>query len=276
MIISPYKYLIFQGKLKQSILLAAGILLLVFFNIGLDFLFTQFHNSAFYISESLLFSSSFWILFFPLLLMLSNYLGKSNKLGYQLLTIGLITLFHLLAYPALVWALSKVFYSHTFAYWQTFNFALNAYLIKTLLIYIFVFLIITISKRKFQANAEEEFIGTNNFLTSIVVSDQHNKKVIINTNDIAYFSASSPYIVIYHQSKKYLHTETLKSLEQQLNRHQFVRVHKSHIINLQKLDSYQSRQNGDYDLTLTDGTILRLSRNYAKEFKSKFHRLSAK
>lgn len=272
-------HLIFQSKRKQNILLAGGILLLIFSTIGLDFLFAQFHGGAFYISESLLFSSTFWILFFPLLLIQSNYLGKTNKLGYHLLTISLITLFHLLVYPALVWALSKTFYSHTFSYWQTFNFALNAYLIKTLIIYIFVFLIATISKRKPQFKVEEEFIGTNNFLTSIVVSDLHNKKVIIDTNDIAYFSSSSPYVVIYHQSKKYLHTETLKSLEEQLNLYQFVRIHKSHIVNIQKIASYQSRQNGDYDLMLTDGTILRLSRNYAKDFKLKFyqfHRLSMK
>jgi DNA-binding LytR/AlgR family response regulator len=61
----------------------------------------------------------------------------------------------------------------------------------------------------------------------------------------------------------------LKSLENQLDKKQFIRIHKSHIINLQKIISYQSRQNGDYDVTLSDGTVLRVSRNYAKDFKSK-------
>ncbi|MNY49270.1 Sensory transduction protein LytR [compost metagenome] len=93
---------------------------------------------------------------------------------------------------------------------------------------------------------------------------------MLDVNDIFYISANSPYVNIYHISKKYLHNETLKSLENQLDQQHFIRIHKSYIVNLQKITCYQSRQNGDYDVVLSDGAILRVSRNYAKHFKSKF------
>lgn len=181
--------------------------------------------------------------------------------------------FHLFLYPALVWIISKIFYNHTFDYWQTFNFGLSAYFIKTIIIYGFSLMAFTLLNKKNQAQQTEKEVEEKtkkqNFISSILISD-NNKKLLLQANDILYFSANSPYISIYHSSKKYLHSETLKSLETLLDDKQFIRVHKSHIVNIKKIASIQSRQNGDYDIILSDSTILRVSRNYAKDFKSKF------
>ena len=62
---------------------------------------------------------------------------------------------------------------------------------------------------------------------------------------------------------------TLKSLSEKLDNRLFVRIHKSEIVNLSKVQSYQSRQNGDYDVTISDSSVLRISRNFAKDFKTK-------
>ena len=50
----------------------------------------------------------------------------------------------------------------------------------------------------------------------------------------------------------------------------FVQIHKSLIVNLAHVESYKSRLNGDYDITMSNGTSLRLSRTYARAFKAKF------
>lgn len=273
-------YQILQDKQKQTTQIVIAILLMVLSTVGLDFLFSQFQNNSFYISESLLFSS-FWILFFPLLHIQSSLTKKTKRLSHSLGIVGLIMVTHLLIYPALVWILSKTFYYHTFSYWQTFNFGLSAYFIKTVIVYGFSLMFFTILNKEFNqpqiTNEVKEDTDQQNFISSILVSD-NNKTFVLEVNDVLYFLANSPYVNIYHPSKKYLHTGTLKSLEAQLN-NQFVRIHKSHIVNLNNVISYQSRQNGDYDLTLSDDTILRVSRNYAKKFKSKFeehHRLTTK
>lgn len=258
----PQAHSIFLNRQKLTYSITACLLLLALANILLDFLVTRFQHSRFYFSESLLFSS-FWILFLPLLHM-QSILAK--KQPYGLWSIGIMVVLHLVAYPALVLVLSKSFYYHTFSYGQTFDFGLTTYAIQLILIYSFSFIIF---KNKFSnqpavVNKLPKQLG----ITSLIVSDSNSKKTILQTNDIFYFSANPPYVTIHHSSKKYLHTETLKSLETQLD-NQFLRIHKSHLVNLSKVVSFQSRGNGDYDVVLSDHTQLRVSRNYVKDFKSK-------
>jgi DNA-binding LytR/AlgR family response regulator len=99
-----------------------------------------------------------------------------------------------------------------------------------------------------------------------------NKRTYISTRDISVISSNPPYINIHHPAKKYMHKGTLKSVSEKLDNAIFVRVHKSTIVNITKVQSYRSRLNGDYDLLMHDGTELRLSRNYASKFKSQFAR----
>ncbi|WP_237732287.1 LytTR family DNA-binding domain-containing protein [Flavobacterium sp. UGB4466] len=264
---------IFQSKQKPNFIITACVLLFVFTNVVLDYSFTLFQNSAFYISESLLFSS-YWVLFLPLLIVVLKWIRKTENLTVRILVISAAILLHLFSYPILVWIISKAFYDHTFSYWQTFNFGLSAYFIKTVIIYGFSLMVFILWNRKSESLQLKEKIDEQrkgqNFIRSILISDPHNKKLLLEAAEILYFEANSPYINIYHSSKKYLHTQTLRALETQLDEKQFVRIHKSHIVNISKISSIQSRQNGDYDVTLCEDTILRVSRNYAKNFKSKF------
>ncbi len=275
-------YYILQSKQKRNIIVVIFLSVMIFATIGLDFLYAQFQNISFYISESLLFSC-FWLLFLPLLSVQLELTRKTKKISYGLLIAALATTIHLFAYPALVWLLSKIFYYHTFSYWQTFNFGLTEHFIKSIITYSLPLLIIAIYKNKIQyqtlvTEKKEEF-PIQSFITSIIVSDSNNKKTVIETNDILYFSANSPYINIYLNGKKYLKSETLKSISEKLNIKIFIRVHKSTIVNIQQVQSYTSRLNGHYDVTMSDGTQLRVSRNFASDFKKKFqesHRITTK
>ncbi|MDR6923729.1 MULTISPECIES: LytTR family DNA-binding domain-containing protein [Chryseobacterium] len=266
----PSIHEVLQDNKKRKSIFAGCIAVFMMANVLLDYLYTLFQKSTFYISESFLFSASYWILFFPLWALLSAGLKKMNSVALKLaVTLAVIT-FHLLLYPALVWFLSEIWYDHTFPYQQTFNFALSAYFIKTVLVYGFSLVAwMLLSKNINQPQADEETCQQN-FIRSIIVTDHNHQKLALAISDILYFSANSPYINIHHLSKKYLLTSTLRSLETQLDPTQFVRIHKSSIINIQKAVSYKSRLNGDYDVTLSDGAVLRISRNYASDFKMKF------
>lgn len=264
------KYNTIQNKQYQNTIMVSCLFFLIVATIILDFIYSLFQNSSFFISESLLFSS-FWLLFFPLTKLLLKLIPP-NKLWQNICFTALITCFHLSIYPALIWFLSKTFYYHTFPYWQTFNFGITEYAVKSILIYGFVvsfFVYINKSQRRTMLPQEKQTLKQS-FISSIITSDRNNKKIIIDVNEILYFSANSPYVNIFHLSKKYLHTETLKSLETQLDDKQFIRIHKSHIVNSDKIISIQSRKNGDYDVTLIDNTNLRMSRNYVAKFKSNF------
>ena len=273
------KYNTIQNKQYQNTIMVSCLFFLIVATIILDFIYSLFQNSSFFISESLLFSS-FWLLFFPLTKLLLKLI-QPNKLWQNICFTALITCFHLSIYPALIWFLSKTFYYHTFPYWQTFNFGITEYTVKSILIYGFLvsfFVYINKSQRRTMLPQEKQTLKQS-FISSIITSDRNNKKIIIDVNEILYFSANSPYVNIFHLSKKYLHTETLKSLETQLDDKQFIRIHKSHIVNSDKIISIQSRKNGDYDVTLIDNTNLRMSRNYVAKFKSNFgkqHHLAIK
>lgn len=111
-------YQLFRNKQKRNTLILTAILLLVLITIGIDFLFTRFQQSSFYIAESLLFSC-YWLLFLPLLHIQWKLAKRSPKLSSGLLTATLAAVVHLFCYPAIVWLLSQSFYYHTFSYWQT-------------------------------------------------------------------------------------------------------------------------------------------------------------
>ena len=93
----------------------------------------------------------------------------------------------------------------------------------------------------------------------------------IATDSVLYFSANPPYTTLHCDGKKYLFNGSLKTLSEQLDVEKFVRVHKSVIIQVAYIVSYKSRLNGDYDATMKNGAVLRISRNYAADFKRIFH-----
>ena len=188
---------------------------------------------------------------------------------------------HLLAFPFLVWAVSFVFYDHTFSFQQTLRYALSEHLYQLIIMYTLPFLYYQFFTKKAEAGEKiliAEQKPTSGYIATIIVSDG-SKKFPLNVADAFYFAASPPYISIHLADKKYLNYETLKSISLKLNPEEFVRVHKSTIINIKMVASYATRRNGDYDLTMKNNVTLRVSRSFASDFKNLFnqtHRFTTK
>lgn len=70
---------------------------------------------------------------------------------------------------------------------------------------------------------------------SIFVKD-HEKMVRIVISDILYVEAERNYCRIYAKSKEYLLVMTLKDLDRKLPAQHFIRIHRSYIINISKID----------------------------------------
>ncbi|MBU2978526.1 LytTR family DNA-binding domain-containing protein [Alteromonas sp. C1M14] len=69
----------------------------------------------------------------------------------------------------------------------------------------------------------------------------------VNAEDILWAKGASNYVELHCQDKVLLHRETLSRLERQLNPSKFVRVHRSSLVNLQKIKSLSSEL-GRYSL----------------------------
>jgi two-component system, LytTR family, response regulator len=66
--------------------------------------------------------------------------------------------------------------------------------------------------------------------------------------------------------ESHLFRVTMQSMETKLNPEKFVRVHRSVIVNVEKIKEIYPRSNGDQDLVLQNGRQLMLSRNYRDKF----------
>ncbi len=261
-----------EEKRRTYYFFTAVILLLVSANIAADYLYTLFQQTAFYFSESMLFGS-YWILFLPLLLLQRRSMSAARGGYWRFILTLLVIAMHLLIYPALISLLSALFYDHTFVYRQSFQFGLSAYLVQSLVIYGYGFVAISLQKISAPPTVNTDIVKEDTAIESpfplqtLLVTDGANIQTLLAVTDIHYFSANPPYVTVHLSHKKYLYTTTLKALETELDASVFIRVHKSCLLNINKVSSIQSRKNGDYDVTLIDETVLRVSRNYAQSFK---------
>ncbi|MBB5436680.1 two-component system LytT family response regulator [Pedobacter sp. AK017] len=91
---------------------------------------------------------------------------------------------------------------------------------------------------------------------------------LVNIDDIIHIAADSNYSVFYFANKdKITVSKVLKEYEEILPDHQFVRIHKSSIVNLNYLKEYNSK-NG-LEVILKNGEKIAVSRRRASEFVEK-------
>lgn len=93
---------------------------------------------------------------------------------------------------------------------------------------------------------------------------QHIK---ICVNDIRYIKSDADYTEVFVPGKKHLSSEPLRYWLENLNPQQFVRVHKSYIINISKVEKIVGNQ-----VYLTENTIIPIGRAYKDDFIQKFVR----
>ena len=84
----------------------------------------------------------------------------------------------------------------------------------------------------------------------------------IRTEDVDWFEAQGDYVCLHCCGKKHLIRGKISTMEQQLPVAGFARIHRSTIVNLNRIKELQPLSYGDYSVVLTDGTRLALSRSY--------------
>lgn len=95
--------------------------------------------------------------------------------------------------------------------------------------------------------------------TRLVVRDGHRVS-FVPVADIDWIDASGNYARIHAAGRAHLLRETLKSLEARLDPERFVRVHRSAIVNIERIVAMEPYFHGEFVLTLKDGTKVTSSR----------------
>lgn len=91
--------------------------------------------------------------------------------------------------------------------------------------------------------------------------------VFIRADDIDWIQADDYYAKLHVGGRGYLIRETMQSLEARLDPKRFVRVHRSAIVNLDRVQTLQPYFRGAHVLTLKDGTQVTLSRSRRAHFE---------
>jgi two-component system LytT family response regulator len=86
--------------------------------------------------------------------------------------------------------------------------------------------------------------------------------VRVDVRKIDWIDAAGDYMCVHADGKTYVLRETMKSLESMLDPDIFQRVHRSTIVNVNRVRRLRPHTNGEYFLTLEDGQEIKLSRSY--------------
>ena len=92
------------------------------------------------------------------------------------------------------------------------------------------------------------------------------RTILLPTDEIDWIETQGNYLKVHAGRESHLVRGTMQSLETKLDPEKFVRVHRSAIVNVEKIKEIYPRSNGDQDLVLQNGRQLMLSRNYRDKF----------
>lgn len=89
---------------------------------------------------------------------------------------------------------------------------------------------------------------------------------VVGADEIQWVESSGNYVKVCLERTAFIARQTLTTVQSQLDPEKFVRIHRTHLINVDEVASADHISKGDYELTLKCGTNLRLSRGYKKRF----------
>lgn len=90
---------------------------------------------------------------------------------------------------------------------------------------------------------------------------------LIRVADIEWVDAAGDYMCVHAQGNTHIMRITMRQLSEKLNPDVFLRVHRSTIVNVNLITGAQALTNGEYTLTLSNGTKLKVSRSYRDVIK---------
>ena len=106
------------------------------------------------------------------------------------------------------------------------------------------------------------------FLTRIAVKSV-NRIVIVTVADIVRIEAEDNYVRLW-ADRPYLHKETLTGLVARLSPLSFLRVHRSHAVNVQFVRELRPQLHGEYLIAMADGSQLTSGRGFRASIQSMF------
>jgi two-component system, LytTR family, response regulator len=114
----------------------------------------------------------------------------------------------------------------------------------------------------------QSLAGAQPWVTRIAVKSV-NRIVIVQVADIIRIEAEDNYVRLWAE-RPYLHKETLTGLVARLSPQHFLRVHRSHAVNIQFVRELRPQLHGEYLIVLSDATELTSGRGFRTSIQAMF------
>jgi two-component system LytT family response regulator len=129
-------------------------------------------------------------------------------------------------------------------------------------------------------DAEEEKEKVKKMLDNLPQQEEKTDRVVVKTgskvkvipvSELVYLEAQDDYVMLYTEEGKYLKQQTMKYYEDQLDSKQFVRVHRSYIINIDYIAQIEPYEKDSYRIALKNKAVVPVSRSGYKRLKERFN-----
>lgn len=91
----------------------------------------------------------------------------------------------------------------------------------------------------------------------------------LRTDEIDWIEAAGNYVRLHLGEDSHLFRETMNNMEGRLDTRRFVRIHRSRIVNTDRIKELQPWFNGEYVVVLQNGARLTLSRGYREKLQER-------
>ena len=93
--------------------------------------------------------------------------------------------------------------------------------------------------------------------------------IFVRLEEIDWFGAADNYVILHRGRETHMIRATMADLESKLDPARFLRVHRSAIVNLDRIRELRPWFRGDYLIVLRDGTELTLTKNHRENLESR-------
>jgi hypothetical protein len=100
------------------------------------------------------------------------------------------------------------------------------------------------------------------------VRKRGGSEIVVEVADIDWIEASGNYAILHVGAETFEIRSSLAKLESELDAKRFVRVHKSHVVNIARVTEVIPWVGGDWRIRLRDGAEVNLSRRYRQRFEA--------
>jgi two-component system LytT family response regulator len=99
--------------------------------------------------------------------------------------------------------------------------------------------------------------------------------LFLGVSEIDWIEAASYYACLHVGADTHVIRRTLSELERDLGEDTFIRIHRSIIVNLDRIQGLELQSSGDYEVVLKSGARLRLSRRFRKRLQERMDAMSS-